>query len=57
MIAPDSEHVAFKSVVRWALTLIREAGGGHVSEATMARIIDGAWCAFREMAGAELDAL
>ena len=32
-----------------------ETGGGRVSEATITRIIDGAWCAFQEMAGAELD--
>jgi hypothetical protein len=43
------------SVTRWALTLCCETGGGRISEATLDRIVEGAWCALEEMAGAEAD--
>jgi hypothetical protein len=53
--ALNSTYVAFKSVVRWALTLGLETGKGRISEATMARIVEGAWLAFDTMEGAQLD--
>jgi hypothetical protein len=52
--APESEHVAFVSVIRWALTLRCERGVNHVSEATIEHIVEAAWCAFQEMVYADL---
>jgi hypothetical protein len=53
--ALNSTRAAFVNVTRWALTLCCETGGGTITEATLDRIVEGAWCAFDEMEGAQLD--
>jgi hypothetical protein len=51
----SATRAAFVSVTRWALTLCCDTGGGRISEASLERIVEGAWRAFDEMEGAQLD--